>query len=258
MYNRLPLFLTLAALLLCAACKKETPPNPEEANIGPEDWPYYVAADFGCKEGVWSDQYFTCWLDGKPFCRNATGSDTSYHGKGQMIVTDKPYIVVGGNNKVLGYDYVFAISDKDVYQARAKGDGLMESTLGLRLSYFDTLDMDFRYYLDSVLQAGVDLPLAGVAPGLGDVNKRYYLEVFLIAEVKKPGGVAVRSFASGGPQESWAFLRCAQKIRREYADHYRYFLRFEFSSQMYYGIHGTRPWRTLKDGEMVMEVRVPK
>lgn len=151
--------ISLLSCLIGFSCKKEEPPHPDRHHFGEEDWPFYLAADFGCA-GITSEQYFVCKLDGKEFCRNATGTDTSFAAKSLVIITDGPTLVIGGPNNAAGHCYTLGIKDKDhtpISGSYHNHDQKDESTLGLHVSYFSKYDISWGYYLDEIVQPATDL-----------------------------------------------------------------------------------------------------
>lgn len=250
----------LLPLLFLAACKEDVP-DPDKAHIGDVDWPYYIAADFGCG-GITAKQYFSCTLDGKEFCRNAFSADTSYTRKFQTIITDEPYMVVGGSNTVVGYSYSMGINDKDWILAGNNGfsgDGNQESTVGLEINFFNKRDISWCHFLDNFIQAQEKLSFSKLEPGYGNDTSGFLVKIWLTCKSNLDGSSAsLVDFTSGGPQTSNSYLRCTEKIKEDRGSYYAYFLTFEFACNMYSDNKGERLWRKLKNGKMEIEIHLKK
>ncbi|MBX2889544.1 MAG: hypothetical protein KF734_01330 [Saprospiraceae bacterium] len=253
--------ISLLSCLIGFSCKKEEPPHPDKKHIAEVDWPCYIASDFGCN-GISAEQYFYCKLNDSEFCINASGPDTSFITKAQVIVTDVPYISVGGNNSVAGYLYNMGMGDKDLLFLSDKfsDDGISDSRPFVKIGYFGREDVSWGYVMDSIVKTGIPLDFLKSDYDSSSISG-FLIVIDLQCDTRtnSQGTMATGlDFTSAGPQPSTSYLRCTEKIRKDQGDHYLYFLTFEFACDLYSDNRGERLWRTLEDGAMTIKVRVNK
>gem|GEM_PF-1449750 len=164
---------------------------------------------------------------------------------------------------VIGYQYEFGVSDKDMIWLNQKypDDTLSESQPHFSVKYSTKQKPGWLYVLDEVIQEGDSLPLSKNKAGFGPDSEGFLLSVVTSCGVYysygRYGGSFI-GFSSDGPQFPGAFLRCTEKVVEASEKYNTYTLVLEFACNLYSDNRGIKLWRKLENGKLKVTFRVPK